>query len=305
MSIRASLTNLYFRHKVKPKPGTALDHLAVRHQMDKLVDPPRPVPAGISHTPVAANADKQLCPAEYLVADDRPADSQLTILYFHGGGYFFCSLASHRPTCSLLAKYAKARVLSVDYRLAPEHPCPAAIDDGLAWYRELLESTDAKQIVFAGDSAGGGLAMSCLLAARDAGLPLPAAVTLYSPWVDLTCSGDSMQSLAEAEVIFAADSMRPCAELYLQGRDPKDPLASALYADLSGLPPLQVFASEHEILLSDSTRLQQAVEAAGGQCTLSLQRKLPHAWPTMVYLPEAQKTLRESASFMRKQTARS
>jgi len=297
MSIRATLTNLVLRYKVKPRPGTAIVVDEVRKQVNKLVDPPRPVPADIAHKPIPANPEKQLCAAECLTAQD----SDLTVLYFHGGGYFFCGLATHRPICSLLSQYAKAKVLSVEYRLAPEHPCPAAIDDALAWYKELLQRFDAKNIVFAGDSAGGGLAMACLLAARDAGLALPAAVTLYSPWVDLSCSGESMQSLAKAEVMFSADSMRPCAELYLQGRDPEDPQASPLFADLSALPPIQVFASNHEILRSDSTRLQQKIQEAGGHCELHLRDKMPHAWPTMVYLPEAQKAVRVSAEFMRAQ----
>lgn len=294
MSIRATLTNLFLRYKVKPKPGTPIDVEQVRKRMDKLVDPPRAVPSDVVHKPVPAQPDKQLCAAEWLTSEAP----QRTVLYFHGGGYFFCSLATHRPLCSFLSQVAKARVLSVDYRMAPEHACPAAVDDALAWYRELLQSTPAEEIVIAGDSAGGGLALACVLAARDAGLPMPAGVTLYSPWVDLSCSGESMQTLAQAEVIFDAGSMRPCAELYLQGRDPEDPQASPLFADLKGLPPLQIFASNHEIMLSDSTRLHEKAQAAGVNSTLQLRDKLPHAWPLILYLPEAQRSLQQTAEFM-------
>jgi len=135
---------------------------------------------------------------------------------------------------------------------------------------------------------GGGLAMAVALAARDGGLPLPAAITVYSPWMDLSCSGETMQTLAQVEVTFSADSMPSAAELYLQGLNPENPQASPL------------FASNHEILLSDSTRFHEKALAAGTNSTLIRENKLPHVWPLLTYLPEAKKSLGQSAVFMRK-----
>lgn len=294
MSWQATLTNLYLRYRFKPAAGTRLVVATARARMSRLMRGQKPIPADVLHQAVPAQGG--LCPAEWL----RPADlsAQRTLLYFHGGGYFFGELALHRPMCSYLSRIAKADVLSVDYRLAPEHPCPAAVEDALAWYRELLTRIPASQILIGGDSAGGGLALACLQQAREAGLPMPAGIVLFSPWVDLACSGETMQTRARAEVMFTADSLGQAAALYLNGRAMQDPLASPLYADLSGLPPLLIYASRDEILLSDATRLHGRAEAAGITSTLRLQSRMPHVWPVMLMLPEARASLREVAAFM-------
>ena len=202
MSWQATLTNLYLRYRFKPAAGTRLVVATARARMSRLMRGQKPMPADVLHQAVPAQGG--LCPAEWL----RPADSsaQRSLLYFHGGGYFFGELAIHRPMCSYLSRIARADVLSVDYRLAPEHPCPAAVEDALAWYRELLTRIPASQILIGGDSAGGGLALACLQQARAAGLPMPAGIVLFSPWVDLACSGETMQTRARAEVMFTADS---------------------------------------------------------------------------------------------------
>ena len=157
-------------------------------------------------------------------------------------------------------------------------------------------------MVFAGDSAGGGLALACLVASRDQGLPLPAGAVLFSPWSDLTCSGDTMKSLADVDVMFNPESLPEAAALYLNGKPANTPLASPLFADLKGLPPLMIHASKHEILLADSTRLHERAQQQGVTSELHLKAKMPHVWPTMVMLPEARQTLKECGAFIARVT---
>ncbi|MFZ6875870.1 alpha/beta hydrolase [Undibacterium sp. Di27W] len=293
MSLSAIFTNIYLRYRFKPVPGAAIDVAKAREKIARMLRYQGKLPADIQYLPVAAHAG--LCGAAWF----QPAHSERTILYFHGGGYFFCSIESHQSVCAYLSRVAQARVCSVDYRLAPEHAYPAAVDDALAWYQELLKTTPANKIIVAGDSAGGGLALACLLAARKVGLAMPAAAVLFSPWVDLACEGASMQTQAQADVMFTPDSLPKAAALYLQGTPAKTELASPLYADLRGMPPLQIFASRHEILLDDATRLHQHAQAAGVSSELILASRLPHVWPTMVNLPEARASLRQAADFIR------
>jgi monoterpene epsilon-lactone hydrolase len=299
MSIQAFFANLFLRYRFKPKPGQKLNVAHVRAAVAKMARSyPKP-PAEIRHEPVAADWSRGLSPAEWLSV----AKPLRTVLYFHGGGYFFCNLETHRPVAAYLARASQGRTLSVDYRLAPEHPFPAAVDDALAWYRELLaRDVSPSEIILAGDSAGGGLAVACMLAARDAGLPMPAGAVLFSPWVDLACAGETMKTLAKADVMFQPDSLPQASRLYLPDRPLTEPLASPVYADLRGLPPLLIHASRHEILLSDATRLHERARAHGVDSTLLLRDKLPHVWPTMIMLPEARESLRESAQFIARRT---
>ena len=178
------------------------------------------------------------------------------LLYLHGGGYVIGSPDTHAGLVGELARRAGLRTTSVDYRLAPEHPFPAAVEDGLAAYRELLATgTDPRDLVVAGDSAGGGLALATLLAARDAGLPQPAAAVVFSPWVDLTVSGASIRTKADADPIFTEADIRAYADLYIGTGDRSQPLASPLFADLTGLPPLLIQVGANELLLDDAVRL--------------------------------------------------
>jgi acetyl esterase/lipase len=295
MSLQSFFANLYLRRQFKGRPQSTLDVAHARASVQAMARRYPPPPRTIRHTPVAADAARGLCPAEWLAV----AQPQRTVLYLHGGGYFFCGLDTHRPVCSYLARAADAQVLSVDYRLAPEHPFPAAVDDALAWYRRLLDDgIRPEQLTIAGDSAGGGLALATLLAARDAGLPMPASALLFSPWVDLACSGETMKTLADADVMFQPHLLPQAAALYLAGRAATEPLASPLYADLHGLPPMLIHASNHEILLADSLRLHGRAQAAGVSSELIRRNKLPHVWPTMVMLPEARASLKQSADFI-------
>ena len=295
MSLQAFLTRWYLRTQFKPRPGARVDVAAARQGMARMTRWSMPLPKGVHCKAVPADPKAGLCPAEWL-AVDAP---QRTVMYFHGGGYFSCGLDTHRPVAAALSRRAQASVLSVDYRLAPEHPCPAAVDDALAWYREVLIDTPARQIVMVGDSAGGGLVMACLQAAQQQGLPMPAGAVLFSPWVDLAASGESVRTQARTDVMFQPDNLTDAAQFYLAGRSATDPVASPLYGDMAGLPPLLIFASRSEILLSDATRLHAKALAAGVDARLELKSNMPHVWPIMVMLPEARASLRQAAAFMR------
>ncbi|MEY4763854.1 MAG: hypothetical protein RI907_527 [Pseudomonadota bacterium] len=297
MSLQSIIANFVIRRQVKGKPNAEFSVPKARHLVEKMAAKYPPPPKDITHTPVAAQPAKGLCPAEWLSV----ASPQRTVLYFHGGGYFFCSLTTHRPVAAYLARTAQARVLSVDYRMAPEHPYPAAVDDAVAWWKALLaEGLDPRKAAFAGDSAGGGLALAAMLAARDQGLPLPAGGLLFSPWTDLSCSGETMKTNAKADVMFHPHMLPMAAELYLKGQPATSPLASPLFGDLQGLPPLMVHASNHEILLSDATRLHERAAQAGVKCELHRSNKLPHVWPTMLMLPEARASLKDSGAFLKR-----
>ncbi|MBU6425117.1 MAG: alpha/beta hydrolase [Rhodospirillales bacterium] len=227
------------------------------------------------------------------------AEGAGVMLYLHGGGYFACSPATHRPITGGFAKHGFA-VFAPAYRLAPEHPFPAAIDDALACYRALLAAHGAEQLVVAGDSAGGGLALGTLLAAREAGLPMPARLVLFSPWTDLAATGASIQANAERESMLVGSRIQEVADLYLQGADPQTPFASPLYGDLTGLPPTLIQVSDREILLDDSRRLAEKVNAAGGRAELSVWPNLPHVWQiSQSFLPEARQALAQAADFAR------
>jgi acetyl esterase/lipase len=219
------------------------------------------------------------------------------LLYLHGGGYFTCSPQTHRSITGAFAIRGFA-VFTPDYRLAPEHPFPAAVEDGLNAYRGMLARGPAEKLVIAGDSAGGGLALATLLAAKSNKMPMPGCVILFSPWTDLSCSGASVQSNAERDSMLYAPRMQEGAAIYLAGADPKDPLASPLYGDLAGLPPLLIQVSDMEVLLDDSTRLAERARAAGVQVELTIWPNLPHVWQvSQMLLPEARKALDEAAAF--------
>jgi len=220
-----------------------------------------------------------------------------TLLYLHGGGYFSCSPQTHRSITSAFA-IRGLRVFAPEYRLAPEHPFPAALDDVLAVYRAILATHPAATLLLAGDSAGGGLALALLLAAKAEGLPMPAGLILFSPWTDLAGEGVSVQTNEASDSMLFAPRMAEVADIYLAGADPKNPLASPLYADLAGLPPMLIHVSESEILRDDSTRLADRVRAAGGTADLSIWPNLPHVWQvSQLILPEARESLDQAASF--------
>lgn len=240
-----------------------------RAQMDSF---PQPLPGGVRLL------------GELLTVDDARPD--VVVLYLHGGGYEIGSPRSHRRLAAMVCRSARADGLLVDYRLAPEDPCPAAVDDAVDACRHLQR--DGRRVIIAGDSAGGGLALATLLVLRYAGDPLPAAAVLLAPWVDLTCSGPSMRTRADRDFILDEAGLRAAAASYAGDRPLDDPVVSPLFADLSGLPPLLVEVGDDDMLLDDATRLAERSVAAGVDTTLEVVPEMPHVFHAFdVLLPEA------------------
>jgi epsilon-lactone hydrolase len=241
-------------------------------------------------------------PAEWV---EEPTAGETVLLYLHGGGYFGCSAETHRPITAGFALQG-FRVCAPDYRLAPENRFPAAVDDAVAVYRALLDAGHAPQdIVLAGESAGGGLALSMMIALRDTGVPLPAAAAVFSPWTDLAATGESIRANADRCAMFSGTDIAPTARYYLGETDPRNPLASPLYADLTGLPPLLIHVGADEVLLDDSTRLAERARAAGVPVELKIWPVVPHAWQLAPHMiPEGRASLREAGEFLRARAVR-
>src|SRR6266478_6058016 len=231
---------------------------------------------------------------------EGPAPGDAVLLYLHGGGYFACSAESHRPITVYYALHG-FRVFAPDYRLAPENLFPAAVEDAMAFYRGLLGAGyPANRMVVAGESAGGGLTLSLMLALRAARAPLPVAAALFSPWTDLAATGDSIRTNSNRCAMFIGSDVAASARYYLGNTDPRNPLASPLYADLAGLPPLLIHVGADEVLRDDPTRLAERARAAGVSVELKIWPVVPHAWQLVPHLiPEARQSLRESAAFLR------
>ncbi|GAB2831151.1 alpha/beta hydrolase [Lentzea nigeriaca] len=224
-----------------------------------------------------------------------------TILYFHGGSYVVGAPETALSLTGSLVVRTGFRALSLDYRLAPEHPFPAAIDDAVAAYRALLDSgEDPESIAFAGDSAGGGLTVTTCLAARAAGLPMPAAIVAFSPGLDGTRTGESMDTREDADPFFTRQTLERTGALYLAGQDPRQELISpALFGDLTGLPPMLLQAGTNEVLLDDSTRMAARALAAGVDVVLDVTADVPHVFQAFTgVLEEADAALDRAALFL-------
>ncbi|GAA5178765.1 alpha/beta hydrolase [Rugosimonospora acidiphila] len=223
-----------------------------------------------------------------------------TLLFLHGGGYVLGSPRTHAALTATLARRTGTTAVSLDYRLAPEHPFPAPVEDALAAYRAVLDSgVKAEDLVLAGDSAGGGLVLATLLSVREAGLPQPAAAAVFSPWVDLTLSGASMRGKEGIDPIFTKDSLRVFADRYLGDGDRSVGLASPVFADLHGLPPLLVQVGSHEVLLDDAVRLAARAGADDVNVTLEIWAELSHVFQDRFEtLKEADRALDRAARFL-------
>jgi monoterpene epsilon-lactone hydrolase len=233
----------------------------------------QPLPADVSVTAAVLGG---VPTAEVTVDGIEPRH---VVLYFHGGVYVMSDASLAAGLASQVGRRTHAKVISVDYRLAPEHPYPAAVDDALAAYRALLDSgTAPSDIVFAGESAGGGLAVATLVNARDHGLALPAAAFVMSPYVDLTLSGTSMETKREVDPLLRRELLEPRVADYIAGQDAALPLISPIFADVSGLPPLIIQAGSHEVLLDDAIRLAQQAATADVEVTLDITPRVPHVF---------------------------
>jgi len=294
-SWQARLADPILRFYVKPKLASAGTPAEARRAFSNPWRRLLPAPRGVRLSDGVLGG----VPGEWVKAG---ADADAArMLYLHGGGYFACSPSTHRAITGAYARQGFA-VFAPAYRLAPEHPFPAALDDALAAYRGMLEADwSPRGIVIAGDSAGGGLALATLLAAKNAGLPMPACALLFSPWTDLAGTGASVQSNRERDPMLVAERLREGGEIYLNGADPVNPLASPLYGDLAGLPPLLIQVGDGEILLDDSTRLAQRAREAGVQVDLKIWKEMPHVWQiSQNFLPEARVALDEAAGFAKR-----
>ncbi|MEH2612980.1 alpha/beta hydrolase [Bradyrhizobium sp. AZCC 1693] len=236
---------------------------------------------------------------EWISPASTPLDK--AVLYFHGGGFRLGSVASHRDLIAQIAFASGCRVLAINYRLAPEHRFPAALDDALAACGWMLDrGLKPDNIAFAGDSAGGNLVLSAMLALRERGLPLPAAAVLMSPWTDLAATGASYVSRSEADPIHQRPMILALAKNYLGGQgDPYDPLVSPLYADLAGLPPLLIQVGDRETVLDDSVMLTDLARAAGVDVSLEVWDGMIHVFQMFgAELPEARQAIASIAGFL-------
>jgi epsilon-lactone hydrolase len=222
------------------------------------------------------------------------------VLYFHGGVYVLGDASQAAGLAAQIGRRAQAKVISVDYRLAPEHPYPAAVDDALAAYEALLRAgTAPADIAFAGESAGGGLAIATLVNARDHGLPLPAAAFVMSPYADLTLAGTTLESKRKADPLLSREALQARVPDYTAGQDAALPLISPIFADLSGLPPLIIQGGTHEVLLDDALRLAQRAATADVEVTLDITPGVPHVFQAYYpILDEAAAALDRAGQFL-------
>jgi monoterpene epsilon-lactone hydrolase len=239
-------------------------------------------------------------PAEWI----RPAGARTdaALLYLHGGGYVIGSPRSHRHLAEAVARAGAISCLLPDYRLAPEHPFPAAVDDAVAAYRWLVQEKGIApgRVAIGGDSAGGGLTVAALVAIREAGLVLPGAGICLSPWTDLTCSAASYDTRAARDPLITLPGITVMARAYLGATDPRTPLASPLFADLRGLPPLLIHVGSEEVLLDDASRLAERARAAGVDGTLEVWEQMIHVWHWFLpWLDEAQTAVGKIGGFLR------
>lgn len=288
---------------------TALLRVMIRVQVKPVLGPPFPIAAQrvllrlssrLMRPPRGseiANISMDGVPAERVRCGNADAGA---ILYLHGGAYVAGGPDTHRSITGRLARSAQARVFAIDYRLAPEHPFPAALEDAIAAYRWLLErGNDPKRIVIAGDSAGGGLTVATALKLRDEGVPLPAALLVFSPWLDLTCSEQPDPELARKDIMIRPAWIRQAAALYRGCGAAEQPLVSPLYAELHGLPPTLIQVGTHELLLPDSEKLAARMQAAGTEAQLQVYPEMWHVFQIHGgWLRRADEGLQRAADFI-------
>lgn len=283
------------RSQPVPAPGFSPEQLRAAFEGLAAMNP---TPPDVRTERVSANG----VPGEWVLPPGVADDAAL--LYLHGGGYVIGSVNTHRELVARIARAAGIRALAIDYRLAPEHPFPAAVEDATAAYRWLLEQGFApSRLAIAGDSAGGGLTVATLVNARDQGLPMPAAAVLLSPWVDLEGLGASMTERAALDPIVQREPLLEMAALYLGGAAPRTPLAAPLYADLRGLPPMLIQVGTWETLYDDAVRLAERAHEAGVEVALEPWEEMIHVWQLFAAAPEAREASERIGGFLRERLA--
>ncbi|TVQ55553.1 MAG: alpha/beta hydrolase [Rhodobacteraceae bacterium] len=298
MSLRLAALSLLLRLFEKPRLAAAQDLTGLRAGFEAIAAASFPSPPGVSY------ADEWLGRIAAVRARPPGAGGAL-ILYLHGGAFILGSPRTHRHLAAALAAAAGAEAAIPAYRLAPEHPHPAALEDALAAWRALLDrGADPARTAFAGDSAGGGLALALAAAARAEGLPDPACVVAFSPWVDMTLSGASWRTNAEADCMLPATRAPEVVGWRMNGADLRDPFASPLFARWDRPPPpALIFASRTEVLADDAIAMAAALKAAGGEAEIAWAPDAPHAWPIFTGLaPEADEALAEAGAYVARRT---
>lgn len=294
ISLRAELARFglrtFIKGRYRPEPIEVVRRRFRR--MEALVPPP---PWGTRIEPVSAGG----VPGE--VVTTAASDPQRHVLYLHGGAYTVGSPRLYRHFTWRLAKAARARVLAIDYRLAPEHPFPAALDDALAAYNWLLgQRADPHRLVIAGDSAGGGLTLATMMKLRDTGAPLPSAAIAMSPWTDLALTGGSLHANAASDPMLIAEEVPRLARFYVPESEARNPYASPLYGDPRGLPPTLIQVGSDEILRDDAVRMAEKMKAAGCDIVLQVWPRMPHVFQVLAaVVPEARQAMAEIARFLR------
>jgi acetyl esterase/lipase len=235
-------------------------------------------------------------PSEWIVSPDSGTG---IILYLHGGAYALGSIQSHREMIARLVLTTNCKALAINYRLAPENPFPAAFEDVIMAYEGVLSGGVApSQICIAGDSAGGGLAIATLFALREQGIPLPAGVFCFSPWLDLTLSGDSVLKNMNHDPILSATILQKYVNYYIGNHNATDPLISPLFGDLRGLPPIHIQSGRNEILLDDSVRFYEKARQTGVDVTLKIWDDMFHVFQLFSFLPETQESMKQVSEFL-------
>ena len=281
------IKRLLFIHMSGWADGSIKTQRARQNKLRKFIK----LPANTHCQPVDANGVS----AEWIESPDSKSG---ILLYLHGGAYAIGLIASHRGFVARLAHATQLRGLAINYRLAPEHPHPAALEDALTAYQWLLsECVDPSQIIIAGDSAGGGLTLALLTALRDAGKPLPAGAICLSPWADLTNSGASFQSKADLDGFLSFDILEMYAGYYAGEQERTSPLISPLFADFTGFPPLLIHVGSDEVLLDDARVVAKNAQKAGVDVTLKIWEGLFHVFPMVPFLSESKKVMESIAAF--------
>lgn len=299
-SWQSRIVHLLVAARMRPHVLRPIDPNWVRSQMGRPRAPRRWMARFTGSTFAQLPADG-LWPGGEVVSWPDASDDSPVLLYLHGGGYIACSPETHRPLVSSLVSRVRGNAFVPAYRLAPEHPYPAALDDARHAYRYLIETRGIRpeRIVIAGDSAGGGLALALALNIRDTALPRAACVVAFSPWTDLAATGDSLTENSDRCAMFAGDTIRNARHFYLGGNDPTDPYVSPLYGDFAGLPPLLIHASHDEVLRDDALRVIERARAANVDVEARLWPRVPHVWQFFsAVLPEAAESLRDTVRFI-------
>jgi monoterpene epsilon-lactone hydrolase len=292
MSLRAELLRLGVRWFIKRRgPYKTIEE--ARQRMNAAAAWVPRAPKGT----VTVTVDAGGVPADRI--GTRASQPDRNVLYLHGGGYVTGSPSHYRHFTWRIAAATRATVLAIDYRLAPERPFPAALDDAVAAYRWLLDNgANPRRTMFIGDSAGGGLALAALLKVRDDDMPLPAAVVALSPWTDLALTRASLSLNARADPMLNVEDTRLFAACYLAGADPRSPHASPLYGDPAGLPPTLIHVGSDEILLDDSVRMADRLRAGGRHVEFEIWPRMPHVWHLFApVLPEARQAIARIGAF--------